>query len=430
MLRFLRHEWILLALLAIAVVMRFDDLTHARYLGDMVDFNIPWAQAIQQFGLFKVYAMSPETNYPPIYLFILGITSSIAPPMQGSSISLGFVVLTKLFSVIAELTLIGIAYWWLPTNTRLKWVIPLVLALSPGLIATTAFWGQTDSILTLFLVLSIVALNRNQSRMCWVWFSLALLMKFQAIVLLPMLGILSLRRFGIRSTIFGILAAGIIFGIVLAPFVISSGLENTLRPFSGATDRYPVVTVNAFNLWYLVIPPLWGLLPTYPSLIPLDTNVLLANLSIRQISLILFASYVLLMVIMMWRHYPARREFLWAAALYMGFFMLPTQMHERYLYPAVIFSMMAIAQERRVWPIAAILTLTYTVNIVIVATVDFYWLGLDLKVLLGGIGLIAGIFNLLCLAGITLLATRVSSETDNSTDIEGDMPLNTLQSTT
>jgi Gpi18-like mannosyltransferase len=245
-------------------------------------------------------------------------------------------------------------------------------------------------------------------------------MKFQAIVLLPLLGIVSLRRFGIRATIYGILIAGILFGIVLAPFAISSGLANTLRPFTGATDRYPVVTLNAFNLWYLVIPPLWGLLPTYPSLIPLDTNVLIAGLSIRQISLLLFASYVLLVVIMMWRQYKMQREFVWAAALYMGFFMLPTQMHERYLYPAAVFALVAIAQEKRLWPIAALLVLSYTVNIVVVATVDYYWLGLNLKALLGGLGLVAGILNLLCFAGITLIITRKARKREDSSNITND----------
>ncbi len=423
MMRFLRRERILFILLLIGVIMRFVDLTHAGYLGDMILYNAPWAQAIQKFGLFRVYATAPETNYPPIYLFILGITSSIAVPLQGNDITLAFIVVTKLFSVVAELAIVAVVYHWLPRGTRLKWIMPLTLALYPGLIATTAFWGQTDSILTLLLILSIIALNRNQTRMSWVWFSLALLMKFQAIVLLPMLGILSLRRFGIRSTIYGILTAGAIFGVVLAPFVISSGLTDALRPYTGATDRYPVVTVNAFNLWYLVIPPLWNLLPTHPSAIPFDTNVLIGTLSIRQISLILFASYVLLVVIMIWQQSSIRREFSWAAALYIGFFMLPTQMHERYLYPAAVFALVAIAQERRVWPIAAMLVLTYTFNVVVVPNVDFYWFGLNLKALLGGIGLLVGILNLLCLAGITLFVMRNHHKQEGSLKVTNDNAL-------
>jgi len=427
--RILRRERILLILLAIGMIMRLNDLTHAGYLGDMVSFNMPWALSIQQFGLFRIYAVSPETNYPPIYLFILGIASTIVAPLKDNSISLGFVVLTKLFSVIAELAIIGIVYRWLSPSTRLKWIIPLVLALSPGLIATTAFWGQTDSILTLFLVLSIIALNRNQSRMSWVWFAVAMLMKFQAVVLLPMLGILSLRRFGIRATIIGILLAGVIIAIVLTPFTISSGLENTLNPFSGATDHYPIVTFNAFNLWYVVIPPLWKILPAKLTDIPVDTNVLIGSLSIRQISLLMFGSYVLLVVIMMWRQYSAQREFLWATALYIGFFMLPTQMHERYLYPAATLSIIAIAQERRMWPIAAMLIVTYACNIVVIPDVPFYWFGLDLKALLGGIKLLSGILNLLCLAAITLFILGRDKKPEDSTISEARNPVTNMQST-
>lgn len=406
MVRFLHRERALIIILLIGLIMRLNDLIHAGYLGDMVSYNVPWSQTIQQFGLFKAYSMSLEINYPPIYLFILKITSSIISPVQGNSIPLGFLILTKLFSVIAELSTIGIVYSWISNQTRLKWAVPLALALHPGLIATTAFWGQTDSILTLLLVLSIIAINRNQKRMSWVWFSLALLMKFQAIVLLPMLGIISLRRFGIRSTFLGILITGAIFGLVLAPFIISSGVIDSLRPFIKATDRYPVITANAFNLWYLTIPSLWSLLPTNASAIPLDTHIVISNLSIRQISLLLFSSYILLITFFMWRRSSAQREFVWAAALYIGFFMLPTQMHERYLYPASVFSFIAIVQERRMWPIATMLLFSYTINIVVIPDVHFYWFGLDLKTLLSGSGLLAAVLNLLCLTGVILLIIR------------------------
>jgi Gpi18-like mannosyltransferase len=409
MLRIFRREKIIFLILAVAAVMRMYDLTHAGYLGDMMLYNVPWARAIQQYGLFRVYANSPDINYPPIYLAILGISSSIISPTQGKPFPLDFIVCVKLFSVAAELAIIVLIYNWLPKGKRLTWMIPLALALHPGLIATSAFWGQTDSILTLLLILTVIALTRNQPVKSWIWFSLAVLMKFQAVVVLPMLGILSIRRFGLRSTAQGILIASAIFGSVMAPFVIFSGPIDALRPFIGATDRYPVVTVNAFNLWYLVIPPLWNLLPTHPSAIPFDTNLIIGSLNIRQVGLILFASDVLLIVIVMWRQRFAGHEFIWITALYVGFFMLPTQMHERYLYPAAVFALIAIVQDRRVWTIACMLMFSYTVNVVVVPDVDYYWFGMNLKALLSGMGLAAVSLNLLALAGITLLSVHGSN---------------------
>lgn len=402
----IRQEWLLCAILLIAIMMRLNDLTHLGYMGDMVSFNGPWAQAIQRFGLFQVYATSPQTNYPPIFLIILWITSSLYTPFRAAAITRQFTVLTKIFSTAAELALIVIIYRWLPRTGYLKWLITLILALYPGLIATTAFWGQTDSILTLFLVLTIVSLNRDRLRMSWVWYALAFLMKFQAIVLLPMLGILSLRRYGIRSTIVGILIAVAICVGVYAPFVVGSGFDSAMRPYNNAVDLYPVLTANAFNLWYLVTPSIWSVLPAQLNVIPYDTTLVLGILTLKQVGLILFGGYVLLVVVIMWRNYSARREFVWATALYLAFFTLPTQIHERYLYPAAVLSVAAIAQDRRVWPVALGLLVSYTFNIVVVPYVHFYWFGIDLKSLLGGIGLAAASINVVCLLWLMWVVVR------------------------
>lgn len=57
---------------------------------------------------------------------------------------------------------------------------------------------------------------------------------------------------------------------------------------------------------------------------------------------------------------------MWAAALYFAFFMLPHPVHERYLYPAAVFMLIAIVQDRRMWRIALGVTVTFTYNIMAV----------------------------------------------------------------
>ena len=279
------------------------------------------------------------------------------------------------------------------------------------MIVTTAFWGQTDSILTLFLILTIIALNRNQSRMCWIWFAITLLMKFQGIVLLPMVGILSLRRFGLRSTINGFLVGFLLFSVVYAPFILWSGFDKAMRPYVGAVDYNTVLTANAFNLWFLVTPSIWRLLPNDLRLIPADTALVLGMFTAKQIGLWLLGSYALLTMIFMRWQFIKRREYLWATALYLAFFMLPTQIHERYLFPATVLSLIAIIQDRRMWIIALPLIFTYTCNIVALPREHFIWLGLDLQVLLHGWALASGTINLVCLIGIVWIVARGNGTT-------------------
>lgn len=407
MVRFLKRHWLLFALIGITIGMRLHDLTQAGYYGDMRYFNAPWAVAIQEQGLIQIYKSVQGVNYPPIFLVILTLSSWLFPPLVNGYATLGFIIATKFFSVAAEVILVGVIYEWIPQNMRLKWIVPLFLAIHPGLIATTAFWGQSDSILTLFLVLSALALNRNQSRRSWVWFTVAMLMKFQAIVLLPMVGILSLRRFGIAATIKGIALGFVIFAVVYAPFVIGSGFDNALRPFTnGAVDLNPVITGNAFNLWYLITPSIWELLPTDLKFVPKDRGLGIGGLTFKSIGFLMLGSYVAFTVVCMWRQYIERREFIWATGLYLAFFMLPTQIHERYLYPAATLSVIAIVQDRRMWAIALPLMLSFVTNIVAVPQEHFYWLGLDLKEILHGSEVVTAGISLLCLVGMVWIIVR------------------------
>jgi Gpi18-like mannosyltransferase len=410
-----RYIWGFIIIICLAIAMRINDLRVLGYYGDMIGFNAPWAYYIRYWGLFRIYIMSPTTNYPPIFLFILDFVSSIVPPYSGRNLQYEFVILTKLFSVIAEIAFIGIVYVWLPKATSLKWVIPLLLTIHPGMIMTSANWGQTDSILTLFLVLTIIALNRNQRRMAWIWFALTMLMKFQGIVLLPMVGILSLRRFGLRPTIKGFLLGLFVFSAVYAPFILWSGFDNAMRPFTSAVDLNPVISANAFNLWYLLTPSIWYFLPNDVRYMPTDTSRVLGIITLKQVGFLLLGSYVTLVVVFMWRQYIQRREFVWATALYLAFFMLPTQIHERYLFPATALSLIAIVQDRRMWFIALPLMFSFTCNIVALPADHFMWLGLDLKVMLQGLGLVTASLNLLCLIGLVWIVIRGKDITNTDT---------------
>lgn len=408
MVRFIKSAWLPTAIIAFAILMRSYDFFQRGHDADMFFFNARWARDIQQWGLFRIYFFTPDVNYPPIFMFILAFSSWLVSPLIGGTMPLEFVILTKVFSVVAEIIFIGLIYRWIPKNTRLKWIVPLLLAIHPGMIATSAFWGQTDSVLTLFLVLTTLALNRNQKRMTWVWFALVMLMKFQGIVLAPMVGILSLRRFGIRSTIVGILIGLGIFSLVYAPFVIGSGFDSAMHPFTtGAVDLNPVITGNAFNLWYLITPSIWTLLPTDLTYVPKDSALGFGGLTLKNIGFLMLGGYVFIVVIFMWRQYVERREFVWATALYLAFFMLPTQIHERYIYPAAALAVIAIVQDRRMWIIAPVLALSFTTNVLAVAGEHFFWFGLDLKTILYGSEVATATFSLFCLIGLVwIMATK------------------------
>jgi hypothetical protein len=71
-------------------------------------------------------------------------------------------------------------------------------------------------------------------------------------------------------------------------------------------------------------------------------------------------------MVIAWKRANQHGEFVLATASYMGFFTLLTQVHERYLYPAAVLSIFALAQDKRIWPITGALAVTFTYNLLAV----------------------------------------------------------------
>jgi hypothetical protein len=288
-----------------------------------------------------------------------------------------------MFPALCELLTIALVTHGLRDEKMLRLLLPLCLALNPGLFATSVLWGQAESVMTLLLVLALAALNRDKPHFAWIFYTLALMTKVQSIVLIPLLVVLTLRRYGVRALAISSVGASLLIAFILLPFIAVSGVDGTLRPFISAV--YPAPTsVNAFNIWYWLTPPPAGDLWSVPHGAALDVLPMFGHITYRQVGLALVSVYTLLICITMWRQPQDKREFLWAMALYAGFFMLATKIHERYLFPAVVFAIIAVAQDRRAWLVALGISFTYLYNIAYTLDTHLFWLGIPLLRLLPG----------------------------------------------
>jgi hypothetical protein len=365
-----RRWMLLLPLIGVALLIRWHYAPDPGYAGDL-DHFARWVRLIESDGLLRFYDENLRFGawdrvYPQLstlYFDGVRIVYGGAPQARVALHIPSFVALLKLLPIVSELALIAAVYAWLIERPALRILIPSLLALYPGLVATSAWWGQYDAPYVLFVVLALIALNRDKVLIAWLAFGVAVLLKQPAIVLAPLLLVLTLRRYGWQAALKGIIASGALCAIVIAPFFLRSGLD-ALSPYLKSSGAFPYLTNNAFNLWYaLASIHKTGLLQfmEYP-----DSAVLFGGVTYKAAGLLMFAVFVLLLMVVMWRHYEEKREFVWAAALYMGFFMLPTQVHERYLYPAAVLLLVGAAQDANLWPIASGVALTFTYNILAV----------------------------------------------------------------
>lgn len=371
----------LLAILAAAILLRWWIAVGAG-VGHASDLSlfVRWIRALTEHGLTGFYAAESFCDYPPLMLLVMrGIGAAVqfvTGGLAAEDLRLGM----KLASCAADM-IIGATLFL--EGRRLLGTSGGMLAcglyvLNPVALYDSAYWGQVDAIYTLFVLGSLVLVLRGHAGWAGALAVVALAAKFQSIAVLPLVVFEGFRRSG-WSGLARLAAGGAMALVVLsAPFVYTGTLTESLtRAYVNVVGQYPERSKSAYNLWYLVGDP--GESDASPPLALVrlaagERDAVQAgeswwlHLTWRRISLVLFALSVAV-VLSLYGCRPGPLSFYAAAgALALCFFMFPTEMHERYAFPAVamlaIWGASGAGRERVYW----VLTLLLSLNLAAVLT--------------------------------------------------------------
>jgi 4-amino-4-deoxy-L-arabinose transferase-like glycosyltransferase len=360
---------------------------------DIGAFNA-WGQRMASVGPGDFYEPGYFADYPPGYMYVLWFLGEIGAaltPLVGQNATGGLV---KIPAILAD---IGVA-WMLFLICR-RWagqlmsrahlaVAPETLGLAaatvylfnPGVIFESAVWGQVDAVGTLVLLSTLYALGRGWIEVAAVGAVVALLVKFQFGFLVPIVAIVGLKRhlFGRSSDaqhdgrrdplrVLTALAAGVVtLTLLMLPFGMSIYASDPSAPscfglppaaaetsligkFCQASETYSGLTINAFSMWR---NPWSGLGDTLFRGDDTTVSVLVAGLSLtwQQVGTLLFAAGAILALWQVARRDDMRGLLLASLLIAVAFFVLPTRVHERYLFPAVALGAPLLLAWRG-WPI-------------------------------------------------------------------------------
>jgi Gpi18-like mannosyltransferase len=300
------------------------------------EFWRDWALQIHRHGLASIYD-HPTTDYHPFYFYILWMYDKL----QGTE--------ANIIANLNQLKYFTLFFDFLPivvlTCFRQRLVsekIPyLYLLLNIAYLFNTMAWGQVDAIHTNLLFLAVVVAFYYPIGSS-ILFALALAMKPQAIIFIPILGIIwlySVRNIATWAGMaFSICAT---LAVVALPFIIGGSFDKIWHVVTGAVGRYPLVSVCAFNIWYLIT----GINPEHTP----DSNTYIL-LSYRHWGLLLFftssACILLPLLFRILRSKAAKiipsadiqqMTMLASGLITLCFFYFNTQMHERYAHAIIIF---------------------------------------------------------------------------------------------
>ena len=120
-----------------------------------------WAMELNN-GLFSIYSRADSVNldYPPIYLFFLKITGGIYSLTGESVHNYTEMFIMKLWPILGDIICAAaLFYVFKKQSPKSGLVVATLWMFNPSVIFNCAFWGQTDSIMCLLLLVSFVALD-------------------------------------------------------------------------------------------------------------------------------------------------------------------------------------------------------------------------------------------------------------------------------
>ncbi len=306
--------------------------------GDYEMFLKPWFDELKSYGGLGGLAHDIG-NYTPGYMTILSLLTYL--PIK-SVVSIKLV--SFIFDFIGAFAIMKITTELLSDKKYKDKIAMLMYGIAlflPTVLLNSAYWAQSDSIYTAFVLLSILFLIKNNFKKAIIFWSIALAFKFQAIFIFPLFVLMYIadhKNIKFRYFLF----IPLIIFIFSLPKVIYSG--DFLAGFkiyinqAGTYDQY--ITLNFPNIYSIFL----GSTDGYSNLI---------NTPFKELGTIGIIATFTILVVLAYFVYTKKIKFDKKAIIEFGLFsilimtfFLP-QMHERYLFMGDLIALLYLVINRK-----------------------------------------------------------------------------------
>ncbi|MGC8777684.1 MAG: hypothetical protein ACP5Q4_03315 [Candidatus Caldatribacteriaceae bacterium] len=303
------------------------------YPSDMGCFS-GWSEYVAGAGFSRFYSGEIFADYPPGYIYPLFLVGTLRRVFQIPVNSAMHLMLVKMPALLADMVLSLVLYQIGKDKIghRASFLLALAFAFNPAVGLNSALWGQVDSFFMLPLSMGIFLLAEGKVEWSVLFWTLALLVKPQALFFAPLWLFAFIEQKDFRVILKSVLTGTGTFVLLSLPF---SGPETVIRVYRGTVGSYPYATLNAFNFLAL-LGGNWVLDQT--------RNFFLSyrNWGYLMLSLVFF-----LAAFFFFRGKGKAKFFLVASFLAFSVFLFAPRMHERYLFPALFLCLLWYLFEPR-----------------------------------------------------------------------------------
>jgi Gpi18-like mannosyltransferase len=347
---------------------------------DMGTFQ-SWSMRLADAHPWNFYSEDFFTDYAPGYMYILWLIGEIHQVVGFTPEQYEYVL--KLPAIVADLASAYLIYLMLKDKD--SWVRVGAAALYlflPITLFIGALWGQVDSILAFFLLLSVYYIGKDKPVAGAVAFTIGFLIKPQAVAALPFLAFWILRDYFPRFQGEGserrihvprelVMCIAVPLGVLLLlifpfftyePWKLLSELYDSTN-----VANYRVNSFWAYNFWMIGGLFDMGFKCDLASACEGEgaaTATEFLGIATRYWSLIMFATAIGLVIFTMRKARGTGFLALGVALSMLAFYMFLTRMHERYVFPAFLPLLVAcvLLNSRILWGAFAAAVMIHFLN--------------------------------------------------------------------
>jgi len=331
------------------------------YVNDMETYK-RWGKSALKYGVCNVQDYENNCDYPPGYLYILKVVAFtyhvINPDMADEKL---FNAMIKLPSIIADLLCGLLLFYYLfhKYDFRQAFYGFLIYIFNPAVMADSSIWGQSDSVPLLLFFLSLLMSFKKRNTLSYIFLSLSVITKLQYVIIIPF--ILELNSRGkerLPEITRGISICLITVFFVCFSFIINHKFGHIIDTIFLTPDRYNNLSLNAFNLWWIVAKG--------QGMTGSDYTSILGILTYKKAGIILFSLFFIMIFSVFCKEDKEDYLIECIALTVFAFFLVLTRMHERYIFPVILLLALLFVKNFKYKVLYSILSINVFFNILLV----------------------------------------------------------------
>jgi len=356
-----RQILFILTALILALSLRLALSKFPGYTNDIESYK-RWSRAALNYGVCNIHYHEINCDYPPGYLYILkGVAylyHFVSPEPDDSKF---FNIMIKLPPMIADLLCGLLLFYYLfhKYDFRQAFYAFLIYLFNPAVMTDSAIWGQSDSVPLLFFFLSLLMSFKKRNTLSYIFLSLSVITKLQYVITVPFIFELNSRGKDRLPEITRAISICLITVFFLCfSFVINHRAGHIINTIFLTPDRYNNLSLNAFNLWWLVAKG--------NGMTESDYTSIFGILTYKKAGIMLFSLCFIMIFTVFCKEDKEEFQIESIALAVFAFFLLLTRMHERYIFPVMLLLALLFIKNFKYKILYALLSINVCFNLLMV----------------------------------------------------------------